>query len=88
VRPYGLETPLVVSELLPPEGPGLLTGADITNYEKALDAFLVGDWNTAFDLLHLVSPRDHGKDILTGYIISHNRVPPAGWAGVIDLAQK
>jgi adenylate cyclase len=88
VRPYGLETPLVVSELLPPEGGDGLTNADLANYEKALDAFLAGDWNTAFDLLHLVSPHDRGKDILTGCIISHNHVPPPGWTGVIDLTQK
>ena len=88
VRPYGLETPLVVSELLPPAGADGLTSADIANYEKALDAFLAGDWNAAFELLHLVSPRDRGKDILTGHIIAHNHVPPAGWTGVIDLAQK
>ncbi|MCE9567678.1 MAG: adenylate/guanylate cyclase domain-containing protein [Planctomycetes bacterium] len=88
VRPYGLETPLVVSELLPPEGPDELTNADLTNYERALDAFLIGDWNASFDALHLVSPRDRGKDILTGCIIANNHIPPAGWTGVIDLGQK
>jgi len=88
VRPYGLDTPLVVSELLPPEGSDTLTNADVTNYENALDAFLSGDWDTAFGLLHLVSPRDRGKDVLTSHIISHNHAPPVAWNGVIELAQK
>jgi adenylate cyclase len=88
VRPYGLETPLMVSELLPPEVAGGLTNEDIANYEKSLDGFLMGDWNAAFELLHRVSPHDRGKDILTSSIITHNHVPPAGWSGVIDLKEK
>jgi adenylate cyclase len=89
VRPYGLETPLVVSELLPPAGENAaLTDADLANYEAALDAFLAGNWDQAFGLLHKVPPADQGKDILTGHIIAHNRTPPRGWDGVIPLAQK
>ena len=42
VRPFGLETPLVVTELVPPEGPGaVLTGENLTDYEAALDAFAI-----------------------------------------------
>ncbi|MFO0796332.1 MAG: adenylate/guanylate cyclase domain-containing protein [Gemmataceae bacterium] len=88
VRPYGLETPLVVSELVPPADESGLTSDDLATYELALDAFLAGDWERAFDLLHRVSPRDRGKDILTGHIIAHNHVAPAGWDGVIDLTAK
>ncbi|MBA4188611.1 MAG: adenylate/guanylate cyclase domain-containing protein [Planctomycetaceae bacterium] len=88
VRPYGLETPLVVSELLPPESADGLSNADLAHYERALDAFLAGDWNTSFEALHQVSPRDRGKDILTGCIIANNHIPPAGWNGVIELGQK
>jgi adenylate cyclase len=89
VRPYGLETPLVVSELLPPrETDGSLGDEDVMNYERALDAFLVGEWDRAFEILHLVSARDRGKDVLTGHIIAHNHLPPPGWNGVIELVQK
>lgn len=89
VRPYGLETPLVVSELLPPQTEATeLTDEDLANYERALDAFLIGKWDQAFDLLHLVPARDQGKDILTAHIIAHNRIPPSGWDGVIELASK
>jgi adenylate cyclase len=88
IRPYGLETPLIVSELLVPQDGNGLSDADLANYERALDAFLVGDWDRAFEALHLVTPRDRGKDILTGYIIAHNHIAPAGWDGVIELGQK
>lgn len=89
VRPYGLETPLTVSELLPAtKDDPTLTDEDLVNYEQALDAFLAGNWDRAFELLHLVSPRDRGKDILTGFIIAHNHSPPPGWDGVIPIAEK
>jgi adenylate cyclase len=89
VQPYGLDTPLEVSELLPPaaEYP-LLSDAHLATYEQALDAFLAGDWNTAFELLHQVPPQDRGKDFLLGYIIQHNHTPPPHWDGVILLDSK
>jgi GNAT superfamily N-acetyltransferase len=62
VKPYGLDTPLTVTELLPPAGPGeLLSNPDVAAYEQALDAFLEGEWNTAYKLLHQVPPDDRGK---------------------------
>ncbi len=89
VRPYGLETPLMVSEVLPPEGPQqALSDAHLAAYEAALDAFLKGDWAAAYERLHRVPPQDLGKDILTGFIIQHNHTPPPGWDGVIPLASK
>lgn len=95
VRPYGLETPLVVAELIPPAPPpdaerpdGSLTEADLRAYDQALDAFLAGDWHTAYRLLHRVPPDDRGKDVLTEFILKNNRTPPPGWDGVIPLASK
>lgn len=89
VRPYGLETPLTVCELLPPaeQGP-TLSDSDVASYEHALDAFLAGRWDDAMDLLHSVSPRDRGKDTLISYIIARNHTPPADWDGVISLDTK
>ena len=76
VKPYGLDTPLTVTELLPPAGEGeVLSNEDIAAYEQALDAFLEGDWNRAFKLLHQVPPDDRGKDLLTEFILKHNRTP-------------
>jgi adenylate cyclase len=95
VRPHGLETPLVVAELIPPAPPpgaeapeGVLTDADLDAYDKALDAFLSGDWNAAYRHLHRVPPDDRGKDVLTEFILKNNRTPPPGWDGVVPLGGK
>ena len=95
VRPYGLATPLVVAELIPPAPPpgteateGTLTDADLDAYDKALDAFLTGDWHAAYRHLHRVPPDDRGKDVLTEFILKNNRTPPPGWDGVIPLRSK
>jgi adenylate cyclase len=89
VKPYGLDTALTVTELLPPlqEYPEL--GDDhLAYYEAALDAFLAGRWPEAYELLHKIPPEDRVKDFLTVYIAQHNRQAPANWDGVIPLAQK
>jgi adenylate cyclase len=89
VKPYGLDTTLTVSELLPPvDILPELQDDDLTAYERALDAFLAGHWTEAFDLLHQVPPNDRVKDFLTVYIAQHNRTPPANWNGVIELTSK
>jgi adenylate cyclase len=95
VRPYGLGTPLVVAELIPPAPPagaerteGALTDADLDAYDKALDAFMAGDWNAAYRHLHRVPPDDRGKDVLTEFILKNNRTPPPDWDGVIPLGSK
>ena len=95
VRPYGMETALVVAELIPPAAPpgteaveGALSDADLAAYDSALDAFLAGDWATAYKHLHRVPPDDRGKDVLTEFILKNNRTPPPGWDGVIPLGGK
>ncbi len=89
VRPYGLETPLEVSELLPPVSQfPLLTDEHLECFEAALDAFLKGRWSQAFELLHRLPPEDVVADFLTVYIAQHNRTPPPNWDGVIPLAAK
>jgi adenylate cyclase len=89
VRPYGLETPLTVTELVPPaaEYPEL-TDAHLAAYEAAFDALQAGNWSQAYDLLHKIPPEDRVKDFLTVFIAQHNRVPPPDWNGVIALASK
>ena len=89
VRPYGLDTPLEVSELLPPAAQDpLLTDEHLASYERALDAFVAGRWREAFELLHRIPPEDRVKDLLTVAIAQHNRTPPPGWDGVIPLSSK
>ena len=89
VKPYGLDTPLEVSELLPPVSQfPLLTDEHLESYESALDAFLSGNWSESFELLHQIPAEDRAKDFLTVHIAQHNRTPPPGFDGVIPLGSK
>ncbi len=89
VQPFGMNTPLVVSELLPPCGEdSFLTDAHIEAYENALEHFLEGRWPEAFRFLHQVPAEDRVKDFLTVFIAQHQRTPPSGWQGVIQLPGK
>jgi adenylate cyclase len=84
-----MQTPLVVSELIPPAGPtSILTDEHIAAYESALDHFLAGNWHDAFRLLHQVPAEDQVKDFLTVTIAQHRRVAPPDWEGVIELPGK
>ncbi|MBX9678051.1 MAG: adenylate/guanylate cyclase domain-containing protein [Gemmataceae bacterium] len=88
VQPYGLDTPLTVAELLPGPAESPLSDDDLRSYEFALDAFVAGQWEKAYDLLHALPARDRGKDFLLGNIIQHNHQPPTGWNGVVTLTSK
>jgi adenylate cyclase len=89
VRPYGLDVPLEVSELLPPVAQcPELTDEHLKCYEAALDAFLSHRWPAALELLHRIPAEDEAKDFLVVHIAQHNRRPPPNWDGVIDLANK
>jgi adenylate cyclase len=89
VRPYGMDTAVEVSELLPPvtEFPQLQED-HIRAYEQALDALQARDWETAFQWLHQVPADDRVKDFLTVFIAQHNRMPPAEWDGTIPIGTK
>jgi adenylate cyclase len=89
VKPYGVESAVEVSELLPPAAdfPDL-SDKDLQTYERALDAFLAGDWSEALELLHEVPAKDRVKDFLTIFIAQHNRTSPPDWNGVIPLSRK
>jgi adenylate cyclase len=89
IRPYGLDMPLEVSELLPPESEyPLLTDEHLAFCEAALDAFLAGRWSEAFKLLHKTPTEDTVTDFLTVYIARHDRTAPPEWDGVITLSSK
>jgi adenylate cyclase len=89
IKPYGLETPQEVTELLPPlsDQPSL-TNEHIRAYESALDALHQGRWAEALSFLSRVPPEDQVKDFLTVFIAQHGRIPPDGWDGVIPLSRK
>ncbi len=89
VLPFGMHTPLVVSELLPPAGPdGVLSDEELAAYELALDHFINGDWSSAFRLLHQVPAEDRVKDFLTATIVGNRRQAPDDWQGFIELPAK
>jgi adenylate cyclase len=89
VKPYGLATPLVATELLPPlsEYPEL-TDAHLADYEAAVDAFEGGQWGKAYDLLRRMPACDRVPDFLTVLIARHDRRAPTNWSGVVELESK
>lgn len=89
IKPYGLQTPLIVSELLPPvDRDGCLSDDDIARYEAGLAEFRSGNWAAAYELLHRVPAEDRGKDLLMSFILKHDHTPPPNWDGVIEMLQK
>jgi adenylate cyclase len=89
VLPYGMETPLVVSELLPPEAAfPELTDEHVRHYEIGVDHFIAGRWEDAYRSLKQMPAGDRAQDFLGMLIAQHNRVAPAGWDGVIKLPSK
>lgn len=87
--PYGMETPVVVSELLPsadddPE----LTDAMVAEYEQGVNHFIAGRWDQAYRRLHGMPASDRAQDFLMQQIVLHNRTAPANWDGTVRLPSK
>ena len=89
VLPYGMETPVLVSELLPPFGEeSELTAEHVQHYEAGVQAFLAGRWDEAYRCLHGMPAGDRAQDFLLQHITAHNRLPPSDWDGIIRLPGK
>ena len=89
ILPLGLDTPTLVHELLPGEGPDCpLTTAHLQAYDQAVDQFLAGDWERAWSTLRALPAEDEAQDFLTLQITQNNRQPPADWTGVIRMTAK
>ena len=89
ILPYGMEKPVVVSELLPPETqPETLTDEQVACYETAVDCFIQGQWEESVRLLHGIPPSDRAQDFLALQITQTNRVPPIDWDGTIKFDSK
>jgi len=89
VLPYGMETPVVVSELLPsaadePE----LTDALVAEYETGVAHFIAGRWDQAYRCLHGMPASDRAQDFLMQQIVLHNRTAPPDWDGTVRLPSK
>ena len=88
VKPAGMDRPLTVSELLPPGSEETVSNENIAIYERALDAFIAGDWNDSLDLLSELPARDRGKDFLMIHIARYHYEPPSDWNGVVALTSQ
>lgn len=88
IRPAGIDTPIEVSELLPPEAQSQISDAHIQDFDAAVDAFIAGDWDTTRELLSHMPARDRARDFLLMQIARHSYEPPVDWDGVITLATK
>jgi adenylate cyclase len=89
VRPYGLESSLMISELLPPAADdSTLSDQNVADFDAAVDALHAGRWSEALELLHKVPAKDRAKDFLTIFIVQNNYEPPQKWDGVIPMPSK
>jgi adenylate cyclase len=89
LRPHGLETSLMVSELLPPvEQFPTFSDRQICEFEAAVDRIISGDWPRAIELLNQVPETDGPRQFLLSFMAQHENRPPENWDGVIPLSQK
>ena len=79
---------MLVSELLPPEGPLTLTDAQLDAHDALVAAFISGDWETARRLAAAAESVDGARQFLLDFMTEHDFLPPAGWDGVISLKEK
>jgi adenylate cyclase len=89
VRPYGMSTSLMVSELLPPveQFPAVSDG-QIADFETAVEAVGRGDWPRAREILKSLPDGDGPREFLLRFLEGHRNALPADWDGVIPLAEK
>lgn len=89
VLPYGMESPVLVSELLPPESEMPELSEDhLRQYERGVDHFQAGEWDDAYRCLHAMPASDRAQDFLMLLLAQHNRVAPPGWDGIVRMPSK
>ncbi len=90
VIPEGMDKPVLIGELMPPEGTGptrALSEAHRKIYEAALDRFLAGDWATFLRVTSELE-EDGPVDFVKRYISTHctpEGRPPEDWSGGIPV---
>ncbi len=89
VLPVGMETPVMVSELLPSAADyPLLTDEHIAQFERGVDEFMAGHWEAAWQCLHAMPAIDRAPDFLSIPIVQNNRTAPPDWDGIVRLTRK
>jgi adenylate cyclase len=89
VQPFGLETNLLITELLPAlADSSVMPPENIEAYEQAWQQFQAGNWPTALQALDQVPDSDPVKPWLQQYIQVHGPEAPQGWNGTIAMTHK
>jgi adenylate cyclase len=89
VLPYGLETPVLVHELLPPAAElQELTDPLLQQFEQGVDEFIAGRWEEAYRSLHPMPASDRAQDFLIQQILQAGRRAPTSWDGIVRLSSK
>jgi adenylate cyclase len=89
VLPYGMDRPLLVSELVPAEHRlPLLTDQHLADFEKGVTSFIAGQWGEAWKFLHRMPAEDRAQDYLSMLITQHDRKSPADWDGIVRMKKK
>ena len=89
VRPKGMDTPLLLYELLPPEAEGSsVDDLGMLNYGAAVDLVISGRWAEAIERLNAVPDEDGPKKFLLAQMGKFNNTPPANWDGAFSLDSK
>lgn len=88
VRVAGMKAAVEVHQLVVPiEGQPVLDESQRRQSKSAWDAFIAGDWDAAYEQLHRLPAWDRPKDVLLQKILSHHRVAPPGWDGVLEFGK-
>ncbi len=89
ILPYGMEKPVVVSELLPAEDQTpAFSDATLQRYEQGIDHFIAGEWEQAYECLHDMPAEDRAQDFPSMLIAQHNRIAPPDWDGIVRIPNK
>lgn len=89
VRPKGMDTPLLVHELLPAEvEKDKISETARLNYEAALEMIIGGRWTEGLERLNAVPDDDGPKQFLLAQMAKHNNTPPTDWDGAFRLDAK
>ena len=89
VQPYGMDRPLLVSELVPPESRNpLLNDQHLADFERGVALFISGQWSEAWKFLHRMPAEDRAQDYLSMLITQHDRKSPIDWDGIVRMKKK
>ena len=89
VRPKGMDTPLLIHELLPAEvEEDKVSEVARLNYEAALEMIIGGRWNEGLERLNAVPDDDGPKNFLIDHMAKTDNTPPDDWDGAFRLDAK